>query len=196
MAGSDAFMGVDMTIPLYVPKGSVLKYKAADGWRDFVIIREISDGDNDVYLTINDGAHGKVKLKIDEEKPYVTLKLEPDSGWQLYSVTLNGENVTDEVSSDGIYTTPAINTNSTLTVVYAQGGSAVRSLLSNHLQPNVIGSEIIVCDTEGDEQVNVYTLDGKCIQRLTANKGQTVINVVPHQTYIVTVNRETFKVAL
>lgn len=35
------FAGVDKTIPLYVPKGSVLKYQAADAWRDFVIIREI-----------------------------------------------------------------------------------------------------------------------------------------------------------
>ena len=34
---------VDYTIPLYVPEGSMLKYKAADYWRNFVIIREISN---------------------------------------------------------------------------------------------------------------------------------------------------------
>lgn len=33
----------DYSIPLYVPKGSVIKYKAAENWRNFVIIREISE---------------------------------------------------------------------------------------------------------------------------------------------------------
>ena len=39
--GSNGFS--DYTIPLYVPKGSVIKYKAAENWRNFVIIREISE---------------------------------------------------------------------------------------------------------------------------------------------------------
>lgn len=36
-------LDVDYTIPLYVPKGCVQKYQAADYWRNFVNIREVGD---------------------------------------------------------------------------------------------------------------------------------------------------------
>lgn len=189
-----AFSGVDKTIPLYVPKGSVLKYKAAEGWRDFVIIREI--GQDDIYLTINDGAHGSVKLKVDEAKPYVTLKLEADNGWQVYGVTLNGENVKDEVAADGSYTTPAINANSVLSIFYAQAGTSVRSLAASKLQLSASESTLLISGTEGSEQVTVYTIDGKSIVHTKASAGQTTIPVDPAQTYIVKVDDSTFKISL
>lgn len=108
------FQNVDFTIPLYVPQGSVLKYKAAVGWRQFVIVREIGDDSNDIYLSINDGAHGNVKLRIDESNPYFSLKFEAENGWHVYSLMLNGENVTEQMGSDGTYITPAITTNTIL----------------------------------------------------------------------------------
>lgn len=147
-------------------------------------------------MTINDGAHGSVKLKVDEEKPYVTLKLEADNGWQVYGVTLNGENVKDEVAADGSYTTPAINANSVLSIVYAQVGSSVRSLSASKLQLSASGSTLLISGTEGSEQVAIYTLDGKCIVQAKASAGQTTIPVDPAQTYIVKVDDSTFKISL
>ena len=192
----DAFDGVDHTIPLYVPKGSVLKYKAADWWRNFVIIREISDKDNDIYLTINDGAHGNVKLRIDKENPYMTMKLEAESGWHVHSVTLNGDNVTAEVASDGTYTTPAINSNSLLSVVYAQGSTSAPSLGVSNLYLHTAGNTLYINGTKGNEQVSVLTLDGKCVVSQLATNGQTEIVLDDNQTYIVKVGQETFKLLL
>ena len=184
------------TASLYVPAGSVIQYKAADIWRNFVIIREISDEDNDIYLTINDGAHGNVKLKIDKENPYMTMKLEAESGWHVHNVTLNGDNVTAEVASDGTYTTPAINSNSLLSVVYAQGSTSAPSLEVSNLYLHTAGNTLYINGTKGDEQVSVLTLDGKCVVSQQATSGLTEIVLDGHQTYIVKVGQETFKLLM
>ena len=186
----------DFTIPLYVPQGSVLQYKAADIWRNFIIVREISDEEKDIYLSVNDGAHGSLKLKIEPATPYMTLKLEADLGWRVYSVSLNGENVTAEVASDGTYTTPVITQNSMLNIVYAQGGTSAPAVESNQLQLSSYGNHLIINGTEGNEHVSVYTLDGKCITTLYATADRTEIQLENSGTYIVKVNNCVFKVNL
>ena len=186
----------DFTIPLYVPQGCVLQYKAADIWRNFIIVREISDEGKDIYLSINDGAHGSLKLKIEPATPYMTLKLEADLGWRVYSVSWNGENVTAEVASDGTYTTPVITQNSMLNIVYAQGGTSAPAVESNQLQLSSYGNHLIINGTEGNEHVSVYTLDGKCITTLYATADRTEIQLENSGTYIVKVNNSVFKVNL
>jgi hypothetical protein len=180
-------MNVDYTTPLYVPKGSVLKYKAAKVWRNFVIIREI-DENNDIFLSINDGAHGNLNIKIDENNPYLTLKLEPDHGWHLYSVKLNDDNVTAEVWQDGTYTTPAINTNSKLTVVYAQGALSAPLMNANHIDLSSNDNELIVSGTTGGERIAVYTMNGVYVSSTVATGKQTTIPLATRQTYVVKVN--------
>ena len=186
----------DFTAILYVPKGSILQYKAADVWRNFVIIREIADEDNDIYLTINDGAKGSVKLKVIDANPFVTLKLEPDNGWQVSSLTLNGENVKAEMTEDGTYTTPAINSNSTLYVVYSQGATSAAALHTDDYQLSAFGNTLTISGTEGGEQISVYSIEGKNVTSLTAKKGTTEIVVNNNQTYIVKVKDQVYKIRM
>ena len=186
----------DFTVILYVPKGSVLQYKAADVWRNFVIIREIADEDNDIYLTINDGAKGSVKLKVIDANPFFTLKLEPDNGWQVSSLTLNGENVKAEMTEDGTYTTPAINSNSTLYVVYSQGATSAAALHTDDYQLSAFGNTLTISGTEGGEQISVYSIEGKNVTSLTAKKGTTEIVVNNNQTYIVKVKDQVYKIRM
>ena len=183
------------TATLYVPQGSVLQYKAADCWRNFVIVREIAT-DNSIYLTINDGAKGSIKLRVNDANPYFTLKLEPDNGWQVSSLTLNGENVKAEMAEDGTYTTPAINSNSTLYVVYSQGASSVAAFHAEDYQLSAFGNTLTISGTEGGEQVSVYTIEGKNVTSLTADKGMTEIVVNYNQTYIVKVKDQVYKIRM
>ena len=183
----NTFGKIDFTIPLYIPSGSYLKYKAAVGWRQFVVMREMG-GDSDVYLSIYDGSHGNVNIKVDENNPCMTLKFEPDNGWHLYSVKLNDEDVTAEVGQDGKYTTPAINTNSKLTVVYAQGASSAPSINANRIDLSSNDNELIVSGTTGGERIAVYTMNGVCVSNTVATGKQTTIPLATRQTYIVKVN--------
>lgn len=185
----------DFTIPLYVPKGSVVKYKAAANWRNFVIIREIGE-EQDVYLGIKQ-ANGEVRMKVDNEKPYFSLQIKADEGWRVHSVMLNDEDVTAEMAADGSYTTPAINSNSTLYVTYEKGSSAIASTTASRMHVNAFEGRIAIRDAEAEEQITVYTTDGRMVASVAADaQGAADIALPENQTYIVRANTKTVKVRL
>ena len=189
---------VDYTIPLYVPKGSLLKYKAAEHWRNFVIIREISgEGNSDVWLTINDGAHGSLRQKIDNEMPYLTLQFVPEDGWYIYSVMLDEEDVTAELSEDGTYTTPAITADTRLTVVYAEGSTGMAQVRSDErIEVRAKANGLSLGGLTSGDRIAVYTTNGQCVYNAQATGSQTEIPLTPHQVYIIKVNTQTLKVCL
>ena len=190
---SNAFS--DYTIPLYVPKGSVIKYKAADNWRNFVIIREISE-EQDVYLSIRQ-ANGSVNLKVDAEKPYFNLQIKADDGWEIHSVTLNEDDVTAEVASDGSYTTPVISSNSVLNIVFEKGGtSGIVGQVESRLRVTAHGNTISVQGAENGEQIAVYSVDGKLVETASAAHGSATITLPENETYIVKGRQKTVKVRL
>ncbi len=191
----DKYAFSDYSVPLYVPQGSTLQYKAAEGWRNFVIIRELN-GEDDIYLTINDGAKGNLAIRVDQEKPYMTLRIQPEIGWHIYSVSFNGETVTGEIDSDGTYTTPTINQNSELNIVYAQGASSAPSLENPHIHFSSTENSIVINGTTGGESISVCSLDGKCLAKVVASGYTTEIPLYTHQTYLIKINQSVFKVSM
>ena len=184
----------NFTIPLYVPKGSVLKYKAADNWRNFVIIREISE-EQDVYLSILQ-MNGSVKLKVDTEKPYFNLQIKADEGWKIHSVSLNDDDVTAEIASDGSYTTPVISSNSTLNVVFEKGSSNIANMTESQMRVNAYGNVIRISGAETGEKIAVYSADGKIVKSVKTEHGTATIVLPENQTYIVKGQQKTVKVRL
>ena len=67
IASMYAFIGVDKTIPVYVPEASIDAYKKADGWSQFTNYKAWSKEDEEqiskctLTLTVNDPAMGSVK---------------------------------------------------------------------------------------------------------------------------------------
>lgn len=193
----DPFTNVDHTIPVYVPQGSVLNYKAADVWRNFVVFREIGGDADGVLLTIKDGGNGKTQLLVDENKPYFTLFFKADSGWKLHSVTLNGDNVTPEVGSDGKYTTPALTSSSTINVVYQQTSQGINAISNSSVQVKARDGEIVISsDNSSAITVIIYNIDGKVVSRETIMGGEAHITLPTENIYVIKVGGQTFKVAL
>lgn len=192
------FAGVDLTIPVYVPVGSVLKYKVADGWKDFVVFREISDGLEDVVLSINDGGNGVTQLLVDEAKPYFTLIFKADEGWKLHSVTLNGENVTYEVGEDGKYTTPPITASSSINIVYEQSSSqGINAANGTPLQIRGSNGEVIINRNSSEiTSVIVYQIDGKQILQQPLSDIETRISLPEGHVYIIKAGNQQYKVGL
>ena len=193
----ETFRDFDFTLPLYVPKGSVLKYKAATGWRNFVIIREINESeDQNIYLSINQ-AHGNTLFKVDSDKPYYTLKFVADNGWKVHSVTFNDEDVTAELSSDNEYTTPAITVNSHIIVTYEQTETQAISFMPlNNVTMKALPNGVEINNISKGTSCSVYTLDGISTTQVTATDDNIFIPLSSGRTYIVKAAGKTFKVAL
>ncbi|MBO4810171.1 MAG: leucine-rich repeat domain-containing protein [Prevotella sp.] len=92
---------------LYVPEGTKEQYARFDGWRNFLNIQERSEASDKCLLTIQDASGGKVKLVVKMGEQY-NLQIELEKGWQLHSITLDGEDMTSRLSDDLRFTTPVI----------------------------------------------------------------------------------------
>ena len=80
ISGSYTFDGVDKSIPVYVPAGSVEAYKAAEGWSEFANIRPITD---EYVLKVSAVGYATLYLDYaaeipDNVKAYIATSVEGD----------------------------------------------------------------------------------------------------------------------
>ena len=177
---------------LYVPLGTKELYCRFGGWSNFLKIQELSSGDAVNYLTIYDGGNGKTKLLVKYGENY-TFEFEPENGWLINTLTYDGMDVTDQIDNLGRYTTPAITASATISVVYGQTQSSVRSITNNKYTVYATEGKIIIKNTDGTESVRVYSESGALLSNLLADKYKTVVNLDGNHIYIIKVGEDTYK---
>ena len=150
-----------------------------------------------VFLSIKQADNGNVKLKVSKWDEYKVI-FEPAEGWKIHSVTFNGTDVTNELSSDNSYRTPEITENSELIVVYASSTNAIDGIRSEQPSPKVVGSSgcIVISEAEEGQTVYAYTTAGVLVDTAVIHNGTTTICVQENEVYIVKVGNKTFKVGM
>ena len=150
-----------------------------------------------VFLSIKQADNGNVKLKVSKWDEYKVI-FEPAEGWKIHSVTFNGTDVTNELSSDNSYRTPEITENSELIVVYASSTNAIDGIRSEQPSPKVVGSSgcIVISEAEEGQTVYAYTTAGVLVDTAVTHNGTTTIRVQENEVYIVKVGNKTFKVGM
>lgn len=112
--------GTYMFGTLHIPNNCTSDYENAVGWKEFATIEEVDNGGNpykycDVTLSVGFGGSIRVSGKIISATETLNLKagedllmyFEPDDGYQLESVMINGSDVTNDVDNNS-YTIPPI----------------------------------------------------------------------------------------
>lgn len=150
-----------------------------------------------VFLSIKQADNGNVKLKVSKWDEYKVI-FEPAEGWKIHSVTFNGTDVTNELSSDNSYGTPEITENSELIVVYVSSTNAIDGIRSEQPSPKVVGSSgcIVISEAEEGQTVYAYTTAGVLVDTAVIHNGTTTIRVQESEVYIVKVGNKTFKVGM
>ena len=151
-----------------------------------------SNPTSDPTLTIKQAENGSVKVQVSKGRVY-TFTMAPSNGWKVHSVTFNNSDVTNQLTSDGNFTTPAITGNSTLSVVYEQGSSSVNSARSSNVKIMATSEGIKVVDANMGDMVRVYTTDGLLQHSIKVDSHAIDIPLTKRDVYIVKVGGKTVK---
>ena len=148
---------------------------------------------SDQTLTINQADNGTISMQVSKGKTY-TFTIAANYGWKIHSVMFNNTDVTNHLSNDGKYTTPAINNNSWLSVVYENiDEDALTSLAESNvkIQGTSFGARVI--DAEMGDMIRVYTTDGKLQHSVKVESSRVDIPLEKDNIYIIQVGTKTMK---
>lgn len=191
--GADSFSeDVKKNATLYVPKGTSMMYMSASGWSEFVNIMEYEDGEDAHYITIRMGDGGVMKQSVEVGKVY-TYTVNADEGWDISTVTFDGKDMTS-LLLNGQFSTPVIIGDVELNVVFKQRGMTPTNSVKEESKVKVSANGMNIFITGADENtpVAVYSIGGV---KVKSAKGNATLPL-NGGAYIVTVGKDTFKVAL
>ncbi len=130
--------------------------------------------DKTIYASI-DGKGGKLSLEdgqirtIEEGGSY-EYTINPEDGYKLYNVSLNGENVTDKVKNGKLTVSyEELKHNNELTIQYI-----AEEVVESFEEKNIVEPVKVVVNTEGNSEIYDYNTDGY----KTSNNNAVIIYTV------------------
>lgn len=131
-----------------------------------------------------------------------TIKINATDEWYLKSLTLNGEDVIENVSEEGFYTLPALEADAELAAEFSYFEdlemtevSGIGSIENGNRNVSVYndGNVIVIENLEAGDNVAVYTVNGMVIKSFVAGKDIMYIDAPVGQVYIIRVNNGAVK---
>ena len=153
----------------------------------------VGEGEYNPTLFIKQADNGMIGTKVDKGSTF-TFTVHTNTGWKIHSVSFNDKDVTSELDDDNSYTTPAITSNSTLSVVYEEEvPAAVSSMKASavRIQGTSFGARVTGA-TIGD-MIHVYTTDGILQKAVKAETDRIDIPLERDNVYIIKVADKTLK---
>ena len=178
---------------LFVPKGSLMAYATAEGWKgaEQILEFEVDDVVKPI-LTIAYPEGGVIKQTVDNGE-ILMLQIVPANGWKCNSVTFNGIDVTNQLDANGNYSTPSITANSQLSIVFVKNdGSVANALVDNDIKVCVRGNVVTITGADEFSDIEIYNTAGTTIYT-GIDKSITIDST---GIYILTVEGRTFKFAM
>ena len=149
-----------------------------------------------IYLTIQHADNGCVAIEVERGKSYRTA-IQAADGWEINTVTLDGEDVTSELDVLGIYTTPAMSESSVLNVSFMKATpTQAKPIMSNIMK--VRGHEGVLyvsCVAEG-ERIAVYNQEGKLMTVGISNGSEWSTCLPKGVVYVVKAEGNTVKIMM
>lgn len=147
-----------------------------------------------VELTVTSALHGSMIFLVESGKAQ-SVKLVPDDGYILHSLTFNGEDVKESVV-EGYYTTPALTEAATLNIAFEIVVGVDEVVASDRVRVTAVGGRIIVDGTVSGELVNLYTDGGMQLNSVYSNGDRIEFEAIEGKVYIVKTLNRTIKVMM
>jgi hypothetical protein len=179
-----SFSGIDTTIPVYVPCGSINLYKADTIWNLFTNIQE---GYLDYRITIhvNDDSYGDAMATAPDCYTYQsTLIASPESGY-IFDKWNDGDTNNPR--------TIIVSSDTSFTAIFKDAINITEQYINNHfiIYPNPTNNHITLDNgQELMKAVYLYDVMGRKVQHLPVNAPSTTVDVsnLPNGIYVVKIN--------
>ena len=166
---------------------------------DIDIVTPGGQPDEGAYITLSTADNGGIWQMVALGQQY-TYYFEPAVGWKLHSVTFNNQDVTGDVTANGMYTTPAITMKSNaLFVTFEEDAlDEVQTLEKVASEAKVLGHQggISVQNAKAGDLLQVYSIDGRLLQQQKLGSQEAEVSLNGKAIYIVKVGGKTVKVRL
>lgn len=150
---------------------------------------------SEIPLIIKDSDCGQMTMYVTSGNT-AKIKIEASTNWLINNVLFNGSDVTAEIDADGIYTTPEITEESTISISYKNDSSEVEALANDNISISGYNGILNVAGADLGASINIYAVDGKLIRSIVANDSNMEIQLTSNTTYIVVVDGKAVKVML
>ena len=154
------------------------------------------ESDYEPTLIIKQADNGAISTKVAKGKTY-TFTIHVENGWKIHSVMFNDVDMTDQLDNESTFTTPAIESTSTLSVAYESvQESRIDEVRFSDIKilPTSYGAK--VTGTETGDLIQVYISDGVLLKSVESQGQQTDIQLSKGCVYIVKIGTKTVKLSL
>ena len=120
----------------------------------------------------------------------------PEEGWKILSVAMDGTDVTALVMNGGSFTTPAINSDASIIIVYEQEAPSGVRATQSQTNVKVVSDGVVISNAEPETRCIIYSTDGQQVVNTVVGEGTRKIVLPQGQVYILTIDGRTLKFAL
>lgn len=148
-----------------------------------------------VAFTIQQAESGCVEMEV-EYGQACTVRIRPEDGWRIHSVTFDGTDYTSVLDEDNRFTTPTLYEDASLNVAFEQDGDGISSLSSSPVKVYAQNGRLVVEQVGTGSEIRIYDSAGRTVKTLDAQGGRTETALPTGQVYIVKTVGKTVKIAL
>ena len=145
------------------------------------------------YLTLQYADNGCIKQQVIKGHQY-RFTLLPAEGWNIHTVTFNGDDVTSRLEDGNVFTTPTLLGEAVLNISYEEDGAAVESAYSNAVKVYGVDGMVNICGLKCGDNIEIYTTEGLLVCNQVAEAANTSIIVDAGQMYVVKVADKVVKI--
>ena len=155
-----------------------------------------TSSENTPIITVSQLPIGSISWNVEWGSVH-TFTIGANSGWLVNSISINGEDYTNQMDKNGTFTTPPITHDTKIIISYHDEDSG---LINMEDQDNVkiLGQEngIMIVNAPLNQYIQIYTIEGYLIKSIHATMNEIFISLPNNATYIVKINRFTGKIRL
>ena len=147
---------------------------------------------NYVWLTLKDGLSGSTKILVPEGDSLM-ISVNAEEGWKVQSVTIDDEDITERLSDEFIFTTPAFMSDAVINIVYEQTvPEDVTSARVSDAYVKVTNDGVIISNVTSGTRCVIYNANGTQVVSTTI-EGTRKISLTKGQSYVLKLDNKTLK---